>query len=60
MTSSIGAAPLSDLAKAIQELGQLLQDTQAMAAQTSQKLLKAGVQQAVQDASVGAAIDLTA
>ncbi len=60
MVSSIGAEPLTDLAKAIQELGQLLQDTQNMAAQTSQKLLKAGIQQAVQDASVGAAIDVTA
>jgi len=60
MVSSIGAAPLSDLAKAIEELGKLLQDTQTMALQASQKLLKAGVQQAVQDASVGAAIDVTA
>jgi len=60
MTSSIGAAPLSDLAKAIQELGQLLQETQNMAMQASQKILKAGVQQAVQDASRGAAIDVTA
>ncbi len=60
MVSSISAAPLSDLAKAIEELGKLLQDTQNMSMQASQKLLKAGVQQAVQDASVGAAIDVTA
>ncbi len=60
MVSSIGAAPLTDLTKAIQQLGQLLENTQAMAMQASEKLLKAGVQQAVQDATVGAAVDVTA
>lgn len=38
----------------------MLQDSQAMAMKAAEKLLKAGVQQAVQDSSVGARIDLTA
>ena len=58
--SSIGAASQAGLAKQIEDLGQLLQDSQAMAMQTSERLLKAGVQQAVQDASTGQAVDLTA
>jgi hypothetical protein len=60
MVQGIGSAPQAALMKAIQDLGQLLKDSQAMAMQASEKLLKAGVQQAVQDASVGAAIDVTA
>ena len=56
----IGAAAQSDFVKRIQDLGQLLEDSEQKAAQTSEKLLKVSVQQAVQDASVGAAIDLTA
>lgn len=38
----------------------MLRDSQAMAMKTAEKLLKAGVQQAVQDVSLGAQIDLTA
>lgn len=60
MVQGIGAGSPADLVKNIQDLGKLLQDSQAMAAQTAEKLLKVGVQQAVQDASVGNAIDVTA
>lgn len=38
----------------------MLQNAQAMAMKTAENLLKAGVQQAVQDASLGAQIDITA
>ena len=60
MVQGIGAASQADMVRSIQELAQLLQDSQAMAMQFSEKLLKAGVQQAVQDASVGNAVDVTA
>ncbi len=38
----------------------MLKDSQALAMKTAEKLLKAGVQEAVQDSSVGAQIDTTA
>jgi len=60
MVQGIGAAAQADFTKRIQDLGQLLKDSQAMAARVSEKLLTVSVQQAVQDASVGAAVDLTA
>jgi hypothetical protein len=59
MVPGIGNAR-ADLAQAIEDLGAMLQESQAMAMKTAEKLLKAGVQQAVQDASLGARIDLTA
>ncbi|MGA2380866.1 MAG: hypothetical protein ABSG85_16340 [Spirochaetia bacterium] len=59
MVPGIGRAR-ADLAQAIEDLGTMLRDSQAMAMKTAEKLLKAGVQQAVQDASLGAQIDLTA
>jgi hypothetical protein len=59
MVPGIGSAR-ADLAQAIEDLGAMLQESQAMAMKTAEKLLKAGVQQAVQDASLGARIDLTA
>ena len=58
MVQGINAA--TDLAKSIQELAQLLQYSQGMAMQASEKLLKVSVQQAVQDAAVGTAVDVTA
>jgi hypothetical protein len=61
MVPGIGRAnPAVDLASAIQDLNAMLQDSQAMAMNTAEKLLKVGVQQAVQDASVGTRVDLTA
>lgn len=59
MVPGIGRAR-ADLAQAIEDLGTMLRDSQAMAMKTAEKLLKAGVQQAVQDASLGAQIDLSA
>jgi len=59
MVPGIGRAR-ADLAQAIEDLGTMLRNSQAMAMKTAEKLLKAGVQQAVQDASLGAQIDLTA
>jgi hypothetical protein len=59
MVPGIGNAR-SDLGQAIEDLGALLQRSQAMAMKTSENLLKAGVQQAVQDSSLGALVDLTA
>lgn len=38
----------------------MLMNSQAMAMKAAENLLKAGVQQAVQDASLGARIDTTA
>ncbi len=61
MVSGIGGAVRGpDLFSAIEDLGRLLQQSQAEAARLAEKLLKAGVQQAVQDASLGGRIDLTA
>jgi len=60
MMQGIGSASAADFTKNIEALAQLLQSTQEMASQTSEKLLKVSVQQAVQDAAVGNAVDLTA
>ena len=59
MVPGIGNAR-ADLGQAIEDLGAMLQNAQAMAMKTAENLLKAGVQQAVQDASLGARIDITA
>jgi hypothetical protein len=59
MVPGIGDAR-ADIARAIEDLGVMLQDAQAMAMKTADNLLKAGVQQVVQDASLGARIDVTA
>ncbi|MGA2639684.1 MAG: hypothetical protein ABSG21_02125 [Spirochaetia bacterium] len=59
MVPGIGNAR-ADLAQAIEDLGAMLQNSQALAMKTAEKLLKAGVQEAVQDSSVGAQIDITA
>jgi len=59
MVLGIGNAR-ADLAQAIEDLGAMLQNSQALAMKTAEKLLKAGVQEAVQDSSVGKQIDITA
>lgn len=61
MVSGIGGThPSQDLLQGIEDLGRLLKQSQAEAMNTAEKLLRAGVQQAVQDASVGTRVDLTA
>ena len=61
MMQGIGAAPQgADQVRALQDLAQMLQDSQSMAMQMSEKLLKVSVQQSIQDASVGTAVDVTA
>ena len=60
MIQGIGGARPTDFVAAIQDLGRLLQDSQAEAMKTAENLLKVGIQQAVQDNSVGTRIDLTA
>jgi hypothetical protein len=59
MVPGIGNAR-ADLGQAIEDLGAMLMNSQAMAMKAAENLLKAGVQQAVQDASLGARIDTTA
>ncbi|MGO9307474.1 MAG: hypothetical protein ACLQDL_00450 [Spirochaetia bacterium] len=59
MVPGIGNAR-ADLAQAIEDLGSMLKDSQALAMKAAEKLLKAGVQQRVQDSSVGTQIDVTA
>lgn len=65
MVSGIGRANAAqDLVRAIEDLGRMFQQSQAEMMKTAEKLLRAGVpeavQQAVQDASVGARVDLDA
>ena len=65
MVSGIGRANAAqDLVRAIEDLGRMLQQSQAEMTKTAEKLLRAGVQEAVQqaaqDPSVGARVDLGA
>ena len=53
-----GAGP--DLVRALDDLGQLLKQSQAQAMQMAEKLLKVGVQQTIADSAVGNQVDLTA
>jgi hypothetical protein len=55
-----GVSPALEFRRSIEDLSRVLQDSQAQAMQMADKLLKAGVQQAVQDSSVGARVDVTA
>ena len=55
-----GAAPGPDLIRALDDLGQLLRQSQAQAMQMAEKLMKVGVQQTIADSSVGNQVDLTA
>jgi hypothetical protein len=59
MVPGIGNAR-ANLAQAIEDLGAMLQDSQALAMKTTEKLLKAGIREAIRDSSVGAQIDTTA
>jgi hypothetical protein len=49
-----------DFLRSIDDLARVLQDSQAQAMQMAEKLLKVGVQQAVQDSAVGKTIDVSA
>ena len=55
-----GVSPGMDFLRSIEDLARVLQDSQAQAMQMADKLLRTGVQQAVQDSSVGTRIDVTA
>jgi hypothetical protein len=55
-----GISPRMDFLRSIDDLAQVLQDSQAQAMQMAEKLLKVGVQQAVQDSAVGKTIDVSA
>jgi hypothetical protein len=55
-----GVNPALQFSRSVEDLARILQDSQAQAMAMADKLLKAGVQQAVQDSSVGARIDITA
>ena len=59
MVPGIGNAR-ADLGQAIEDLGAMLMNSQAMAMKAAENLLKTGVQQAVQDASLGSRIDTSA
>ena len=55
-----GISPRVDFLRSIDDLAQVLQDSQAQAMQMAEKLLKVGIQQAVQDSAVGKTIDVSA
>ncbi len=55
-----GVNPALQFGRSVEDLARILQDSQAQVMAMADKLLKAGVQQAVQDSSVGARIDITA
>ena len=55
-----GISPRMDFLRSIDDLAQVLQDSQAQAMQMAEKLLKVGIQQAVQDSAVGKTIDVSA
>jgi len=55
-----GASSGADLARAIDDLGLLLKQSQDEAMQMAEKLIKASVQQTVQDTALGNQVDLTA
>jgi hypothetical protein len=57
---SATVSPGMDFLRSIEDLARVLQDSQAQAMQMADKLLRTGVQQAVQDSSVGTRIDVTA
>jgi hypothetical protein len=60
MSSGISQASAPDLARSLEALGAVLQGTQAQASQLAEKLLKAGIQQAIQDTTLGTLIDTSA
>ena len=60
VTSTTGVSPGMAFLRSLEDLARVLQDSQAQAMDMTGKLLKFGVQQAVQDSSIGAQIDVTA
>ncbi len=60
MVTGINPASPADLVRSLEALNAVLQSSQAQASQLAEKLLKAGVQQAVQDNALGTLIDATA
>jgi hypothetical protein len=60
MVSGTGPLSPADLARSLDALNAVLQNAQGQASQLAEKLLKAGVQQAIQDNALGTLIDTTA
>jgi hypothetical protein len=60
MVSGISPALSTDFVHSLEALGAVLQSAQAQASQMAEKLLKAGIQQAIQDNALGALIDTSA
>lgn len=60
MSAPEAISPRMDFLRSIDDLARVLQDSQAQAMQMAEKLLKVGVQQAVQDSAVGNTIDVSA
>jgi hypothetical protein len=60
VSSAGGVSPAVEFRRSVEDLSRVLQDSQAQVMEMADKLLKVGVQQAVQDSSVGARIDITA
>ncbi len=57
MMSGIAPASPADLARSLDELSAVLQNGQNQTSALAEKLLKAGVQQAIQDNALGTLID---
>jgi hypothetical protein len=55
-----GISQGADLTRSLDALAAMLQNSQDQAMQLADKMLKAGVQQAVQDAAIGTLIDTSA
>jgi hypothetical protein len=60
MVSGIPGASTADFVRSLDALGAILESSQTQALQLAQKLLKAGVQQAIQDNALGTLLDTSA
>jgi hypothetical protein len=60
MLPGISPSYPADLSRSLEALDAVLQSSQAQAFQLAEKLLKAGVQQAIQDNALGTLIDTSA
>jgi len=60
MVSAISQGSSADFVRSLEALSSVLQNSQAQASQMAEKLLKAGVQQAIQDNARGTLIDASA
>jgi hypothetical protein len=60
MMSGIWQSPAVDLARSTDALAAVLRNGSAQSMQLAEKLLRMGVQQAIQDSSVGMRIDISA